>query len=307
MKSRTALRTGGSRIDSARNIRLGSATMFALGDPAGPLFNASRLNPANFINKPVAKPLFQFLYYHDGDVRKALDLCKTIVDRRQGEGEVLTIWSIIFGVNISLVWFNSVLVVAHSNRPLLHRTRKSTKCRKISTWFVAKMCTYRYGTVIGSCLCKDWSAAGSDRHPWEFAEEIPRWGVTHDTSSANIGIDGQSSNLSANASAHCRKRGKATSQLFTLNCQWIILIFIYFIANQCWSTFLYRGSSFLWQSTWNGLIVLPVSRFSCCLLLLRRANNYRWKKLTQKYDCIWLDTTGESFQWALTAANSSAT
>lgn len=231
MKSRTALRTGGSRIDSARNIRLGSATMFALGDPAGPLFNASRLNPANFINKPVAKPLFQFLYYHDGDVRKALDLCKTIVDRRQGEGEVFKIWSIIFGINISLVWFNSVLVVAHSNRPLLHRTRKSTQCWKISTWFVAKMCTYRYGTVIGSCLCEDWSAAGSDRHPWEFVEEIPRWGVTHDTSSANIGIDGQSSNLSANASAHCRKRGKATSQLFTLNCQWIILIFFYFIAN----------------------------------------------------------------------------
>lgn len=42
MKSRTALRTGGSRIDSARNIRLGSATMFALGDPAGPLVNISR-------------------------------------------------------------------------------------------------------------------------------------------------------------------------------------------------------------------------------------------------------------------------
>lgn len=85
MKSRTALRTGGSRIDSARNIRLGSATMFSLGDPAGPLFQASRLNPANFIDKPLAKPLFQFLYYHEGDVRKALDLCKTIVDRRQGE------------------------------------------------------------------------------------------------------------------------------------------------------------------------------------------------------------------------------
>lgn len=85
MKSRTALRTGGTRIDSARNIRLGSATMFALGDPAGPLFQASRLNPANFVNKPIAKPLFQYLYYHDGDVRKALDLCKTIVDHRQGD------------------------------------------------------------------------------------------------------------------------------------------------------------------------------------------------------------------------------
>lgn len=85
MKSRTALRTGGNRIDSARNIRLGSATMFALGDPAGLLFHASRLNPANFVNKPIAKPLFQFLYYHDGDVRKALDLCKTIIDQRKGD------------------------------------------------------------------------------------------------------------------------------------------------------------------------------------------------------------------------------
>lgn len=82
MKSRTALRTGGSRIDSARNIRLGSATMFALGDPTGPLFQASRMNPTNYINKPVAKPLFQFLYYHEGDIRKALDLCKTIIDQR---------------------------------------------------------------------------------------------------------------------------------------------------------------------------------------------------------------------------------
>lgn len=84
MKSRTALRTG-TRSDSARNIRLGSATMYALGDSTAPLFQASRLNPANFVDKPIAKPLFEFLYYHEGDVRKALDLCKTIVDRRHGE------------------------------------------------------------------------------------------------------------------------------------------------------------------------------------------------------------------------------
>lgn len=81
MKSRTALRTG-TRGDSARQIRLGSASMFALGDPTGPLFQASRLNPTNFVDKPVAKPLFQFLYYHEGDVRKALDLSKAIVDQR---------------------------------------------------------------------------------------------------------------------------------------------------------------------------------------------------------------------------------
>lgn len=81
LKSRTALRTG-TRGDSARQIRLGSATMFALGDPTRPLFQSSRLNPSNFMHKPVAKPLFQFLYYHEGDVRKALDLSKTIVDKR---------------------------------------------------------------------------------------------------------------------------------------------------------------------------------------------------------------------------------
>lgn len=82
MKSRTALRTG-TRSDTARNVRLGSATMFALGDPTAPLFQTSRLNPLMFADKPIAKPLFQYLYYHEGDVRKALDLCKAIADKRQ--------------------------------------------------------------------------------------------------------------------------------------------------------------------------------------------------------------------------------
>lgn len=82
MKSRTALRTG-TRSDTARNVRLGSATMFALGDPTGPLFQTSRMNPLMFADKPIAKPLFQYLYYHEGDVRKALNLCKAIADKRQ--------------------------------------------------------------------------------------------------------------------------------------------------------------------------------------------------------------------------------
>lgn len=82
MKSRTALRTG-TRLDTARNIRLGSATMFALGDPTGPLFQASRLNLANYVDKPVAKALFQFLYYHEGDIRKALDLCKAAIEKQK--------------------------------------------------------------------------------------------------------------------------------------------------------------------------------------------------------------------------------
>lgn len=81
MKSRTALRTG-TRTGTARNIRLGSATMFALGDPTGPLFQSSQLNPSKYVDKPVAKALFQFLYYHEGDIRKALDLCKAVMEKQ---------------------------------------------------------------------------------------------------------------------------------------------------------------------------------------------------------------------------------
>lgn len=65
--NRTALQSG--RVNTARNIRLGSASIFALADNT---FNMSRLNPSVFASKPtVAKILFQFLYYHEGDVKKA--------------------------------------------------------------------------------------------------------------------------------------------------------------------------------------------------------------------------------------------
>lgn len=84
MKIQTALGGTASRSGSARNIRLGSASMFALGDPTGPLFQASKLNPKRYANKnTVAMLLFQFLYYHEGDVRKALDLCEAVADHRQ--------------------------------------------------------------------------------------------------------------------------------------------------------------------------------------------------------------------------------
>lgn len=83
MKIRTALGTG-SRSGSARYIRLGSASMFALGDPTGPLFQASKLNPKRYADKnTVAMLLFQFLYYHEGDVRKSLDLCEAVAEHRQ--------------------------------------------------------------------------------------------------------------------------------------------------------------------------------------------------------------------------------
>lgn len=77
--SRTAMRTG-TRSGSARNIRLGSASIYALGDPTGPLFQTSRLHPSKYAEKnSIAKILYQFLYYHEGDIRKALDLCEAVV------------------------------------------------------------------------------------------------------------------------------------------------------------------------------------------------------------------------------------
>lgn len=64
--NRTALQTG--RVNTARNIRLGSASIFTLND--NNTFNMSRLNPSVFATKStVAKILFQFLYYHEGDVK----------------------------------------------------------------------------------------------------------------------------------------------------------------------------------------------------------------------------------------------
>lgn len=79
--SRTALQTG--RINTARNIRLGSASIFALAD--NNTFNISRLNPSTFATKAVAKTLFQFLYYHEGDVKKALDLCNAVLELNKTE------------------------------------------------------------------------------------------------------------------------------------------------------------------------------------------------------------------------------
>lgn len=53
--------------------------MFALGDPTGNLFDASKLNPQKFAHRSaVSKILFGFLYYHEGDIRKSLDLCEAV-------------------------------------------------------------------------------------------------------------------------------------------------------------------------------------------------------------------------------------
>jgi tetratricopeptide repeat protein 8 len=79
--NRTALATG--RVNTARNIRLGSASIFNLGDNT---FNMSRLNPSIFAAKPaVAKILFQYLYYCEGDIKKALDLCNAVMELNKTE------------------------------------------------------------------------------------------------------------------------------------------------------------------------------------------------------------------------------
>lgn len=86
LKSRSGT---GTRSGSARNIRLGSASMFALGDPTSDLFQSSKLNPRKFADQDsVAKLLFQFLYYHEGDIRKALELCEAVAEHKKK----LTTW-----------------------------------------------------------------------------------------------------------------------------------------------------------------------------------------------------------------------
>lgn len=87
MVSRTAPRTG-SRSGTARNIRLGSASVFTLHDPAGPLIDVTRLNPVHFAAKKTVAPiLFSYLYYHEGDVRKALELCDAATSTKNSQGD----------------------------------------------------------------------------------------------------------------------------------------------------------------------------------------------------------------------------
>lgn len=58
--------------------------MFAVGDPTGPLFHISRLHPDKYADKDsISKPLFQYLYYHEGDVRKAMALCDAVLNLKR--------------------------------------------------------------------------------------------------------------------------------------------------------------------------------------------------------------------------------
>lgn len=58
---------------SSRNVRLGTASM--LTESGGPFIQLSRLNISKYANQPsIAKSLFEYIYYHEHDIRYALDL-----------------------------------------------------------------------------------------------------------------------------------------------------------------------------------------------------------------------------------------
>lgn len=68
-----ALRTARGTTGSARSLRLGTASTLALRD-GGPLMaQATRLNVGRYAGDgKIAKPLFEYLYYHEGDTRKVI-------------------------------------------------------------------------------------------------------------------------------------------------------------------------------------------------------------------------------------------
>ncbi|KAK5645469.1 hypothetical protein RI129_006769 [Pyrocoelia pectoralis] len=58
---------------SVRAIRLGTAAMYSHRD--GPFIQVSRLNLIKYGKDPcLSKPLFEYLFYHEGDVRNAMEL-----------------------------------------------------------------------------------------------------------------------------------------------------------------------------------------------------------------------------------------
>ncbi|XP_067009635.1 tetratricopeptide repeat protein 8 [Anabrus simplex] len=58
---------------SARTVRLGTASM--LTEPGGPFIQMSRLNLGKYATQPnVSKALFEYIFYHENDIRHAMEL-----------------------------------------------------------------------------------------------------------------------------------------------------------------------------------------------------------------------------------------
>ncbi|CAG5100441.1 Similar to Ttc8: Tetratricopeptide repeat protein 8 (Mus musculus) [Cotesia congregata] len=70
---RTAMTARPITTSSGRAVRLGTASM--LSEPNGPFIQISRLNISKYASKSgIAKPLFEYIFYHEHDARNALDL-----------------------------------------------------------------------------------------------------------------------------------------------------------------------------------------------------------------------------------------
>lgn len=69
---------------SGRFIRMGTASM--LSHPSGPFVNLSRLNYNKYATKPsMAKPLFEYILYHENDVMNAMELARLASENCQGK------------------------------------------------------------------------------------------------------------------------------------------------------------------------------------------------------------------------------
>ncbi|KAK0093565.1 hypothetical protein PV326_013233 [Microctonus aethiopoides] len=70
---RTAMSARPITASTGRAVRLGTASMISESD--GPFIQLSRLNINKYASKPgLAKPLFEYIYYHEHDARSALDI-----------------------------------------------------------------------------------------------------------------------------------------------------------------------------------------------------------------------------------------
>ncbi|GBL97504.1 Tetratricopeptide repeat protein 8 [Araneus ventricosus] len=73
IRTRTAFTSRPITSSSGRFVRLGTASM--LSQPDGPFINFARLNISKYAALPhIAKHLFEYAYYHDNDIRQALDI-----------------------------------------------------------------------------------------------------------------------------------------------------------------------------------------------------------------------------------------
>lgn len=85
-----------SRCGTARRVRMTSAAAFGIGDKTSSFFQAARLNPTVYAERPtITRSIFLFLYYHEGDIDKAYTLCDAV--EKVNKGKIDWWWEQQFG------------------------------------------------------------------------------------------------------------------------------------------------------------------------------------------------------------------